>query len=121
METDQMGFAYYGVYAQYYEVGRVELLRSIGVSYKEIEAMGFALPVVNFNIKYIKPAFYDDELIIKTRIDSVTSVKLIFSYETFNQNGDLLNVGEVVLVFVNKVTNKPTLANDELINKLQCE
>ena len=117
-ETDQMGFAYYGVYAQYYEVGRVELLRSMGVSYKEIEAMGFALPVVNFNIKYIKPAFYDDELTIRTHINSITPVKICFSYETFNQIGDLLNVGEVGLVFVNKVTSKPTAANQELMNKL---
>ena len=117
-ETDQMGFAYYGVYAQYYEVGRVELLRSIGVSYKEIEAMGFALPVVNFNIKYIKPAFYDDELTIRTRISSITPIRICFSYETFNQIGDLLNVGEVLLVFVNKVTGKPTTATQELMNKL---
>ena len=70
-ETDQMGFVYYGIYAQYYEVGRVELLRSLGISYKEIEAMGFALPVVNFNIKYKKPAFYDDELTIETAIKEI--------------------------------------------------
>lgn len=61
-ETDQMSYVYYGVYAQYFEVGRVELLRSIGISYKTIESMGFALPVVNLNINYRKPAFYDDEL-----------------------------------------------------------
>ena len=58
-ETDQMSFVYYGVYAQYYEVGRVELLRSLGLTYKELEEMGFALPVVNLNIKYKKPAYYD--------------------------------------------------------------
>ncbi len=120
-ETDQMGFVYYGVYAQYYEVGRVELLRSIGISYKEVEAIGFALPVVNFNIKYIKPAFYDDELTIKTYIKSMPSVKIVFDYETFNQKGDLLNVGEVVLVFVNKITGKPSSAPEVLINRLKAK
>ena len=59
-ETDQMRFVYYGVYAQYYEVGRVELLRSLGISYKELENAGYALPVVNMNINYKKPAYYDD-------------------------------------------------------------
>lgn len=118
-ETDQMGFAYYGVYAQYYEVGRVELLRSIGISYKKIEAMGFALPVVNLNINYKKPAFYDDELIIKTTIKVMPTVKIIFDYETFNENGDLLNVGEVVLVFVNKKTGKPCYAPEIIMNKFK--
>ena len=84
-ETDQMSFVYYGVYAQYYEVGRVELLRSLGLSYKEIEAMGFALPVVNMNIKYMKPAFYDDELTIRTTIKELPSAKITFHYETLNE------------------------------------
>lgn len=118
-ETDQMGFAYYGVYAQYYEVGRVELLRSIGISYKNIEAMGFALPVVNLNINYKKPAFYDDTLTIETIIRAIPSVKIIFDYKTFNEVGDLLNTGEVTLVFINKKTRKPCHAPDVIINKLK--
>ena len=101
-ETDQMRYAYYGIYAQYFEVGRVELLRSLGVSYKEIEEMGYALPVVSFNVKYKKPAYYDDELTIKTTIKELPSTKITFYYETFNENKDLLNIAEVVLVFVNK-------------------
>jgi acyl-CoA thioester hydrolase len=114
-----MGFVYYGVYAQYYEVGRVELLRSLGISYKEIEAMGFALPVVNLNINYKKPALYDDELVIKTTIKEMPKLKIIFYYETFNENGDLLNKGEVILVFVNKETGKPCFAPNVIINKLK--
>ena len=65
-ETDQMGFVYYGVYAQYFEVGRVELLRSLGVDYKSLEEEGYFLPVVNLEVQYKKPALYDNELIIKT-------------------------------------------------------
>ena len=118
-ETDQMSFVYYGVYAQYYEVGRVELLRSLGLSYKEIEAMGFALPVVNMNINYKKPAFYDDELTIRTTIKELPSAKITFHYETFNEKGELLNLGEVILVFINKKTGKPCFAPEVIMNKIE--
>ena len=118
-ETDQMSFVYYGIYAQYYEVGRVELLRSLGVTYKELEEMGFALPVVNLNINYKKPAYYDDELTIRTTIKEVPSAKITFYYEMLNANNELLNIGEVVLVFVNKETGKPCFAPEMVINKFK--
>ena len=118
-ETDQMSFVYYGVYAQYYEVGRVELLRSLGLTYKELEKMGFALPVVNLNINYKKPAYYDDELTIRTTIKKLPSAKITFYYEMLNENNELLNIGEVVLVFVNKETGKPCFAPDMVINKFK--
>ena len=118
-ETDQMSFVYYGVYAQYYEVGRVELLRSLGLTYKELEEMGFALPVVNLNINYKKPAYYDDELTIRTTIKKLPSAKIIFDYETYNEHGDLLNTGEVVLVFLDKETGKPCFAPEVIMEKLK--
>ena len=118
-ETDQMSFVYYGIYPQYYEVGRVELLRSLGLTYKQLEEMGFSLPVVNLNINYKKPAFYDDELIIRTTIKTLPSAKITFYYEMLNAKNDLLNTGEVVLVFVNKETGKPCFAPDIVINKLK--
>ena len=77
-ETDQMGFVYYGVYAQYYEVGRVELLRSLGLSYSKIEDLGFFLPVVNLSVNYKKSAFYDNELNIKTTIKEIPRSKITF-------------------------------------------
>lgn len=106
-ETDQMGYAYYGVYAQYYEVGRVEALRLIGFSYKEVEARGILMPVVDFNIHYKKPAFYDDELTIVTMINEMPKgVKFPFEYECYNSNGDLLNTGKVTLVYIDKQSGK---------------
>ena len=81
--------------------------------------MGFSLPVVSFNISYKKPAFYDDELIIRTTINKLPSTKMIFFYETFNLNNDLLNSGEVTLVFVNNITGKPCVAPDILIAKFK--
>ena len=117
-ETDQMGFVYYGVYAQYYEVGRVELLRSLGLSYKSLENSGYELPVVNFTINYKKPAFYDDLLTVKTTIKEMPSARITFYYETLNSKGELLNTGEVVLVFMDKKTGKPCLAPAIVLDKL---
>jgi acyl-CoA thioester hydrolase len=118
-ETDQMSFVYYGVYAQYYEVGRVELLRSLGITYKELEESGYALPVVNLQIKYNKPAYYDDELIIRTTIKEMPSARITFYYETINSKGELLNTGEVVLVFMDKKTGKPCLSPTIVLDKLK--
>ena len=117
-ETDQMGYVYYGVYAQYYEVGRVELLRSLGVSYKSLEEMGFELPVVNFTINYLKPAFYDDNLILKTSLKTMPTSKIIFHYECFNEKRVMLNEGKVILVFVDSETKKPCKPPQLIINKL---
>ena len=118
-ETDQMGFVYYGVYAQYYEVGRVELLRSLGISYKKIEDMGFALPVVSMKIQYKKPALYDDNLVVKTTIKEIPeSTRITFHYEIYNERSELLNFGEVVLVFINKETKKPCIVPKLILEKL---
>ena len=120
-ETDQMKYAYYGIYAQYFEVGRVELLRSLGISYKKLEEEGYFLPVVNFKIHYKKPAFYDDELTIETTIKVKPSVKIIFNYKTYNENGELLNTAETTLVFIDIKTGKPCQAPELLLNKFKKE
>lgn len=106
-ETDRMGYAYYGVYAQYYEVGRVEAMRTLGFSYKEMEDRGILLPVVDFQVKYKKPAFYDDEVTVVTSIREVPGVRITFHYECYNQHRELLNTGIVTLVFIDKAKNKP--------------
>ena len=83
-ETDQMGYVYYGFYAQYYEIGRVELLRSLGISYKEIENAGYALPVVSMQTNYKSPALYDDLLTVRAIIKKKPLAKIIFDYEIYN-------------------------------------
>ena len=118
-DTDQMKYVYYGVYAKYLEVGRVELLRSIGTSYKQIEELGFGLPVVNLKIKYIKPAFYDDLLTIETTIKKINNIKLIFKYKIYNEQDVLLNTAETTLVFVNLDTGKVCSPPNLIVNKLQ--
>jgi acyl-CoA thioester hydrolase len=106
-ETDQMGYVYYGFYAMYYEVARVESLRKLGVTYKEIEAMGIIMPVLENRSKYIAPARYDEQLTVVATIRVKPSVKIGFEYEIYNERKELIHTGETILVFINKETNRP--------------
>ena len=117
-ETDKMGYAYYGIYPQYYEVGRTELIRSFGLSYKKLEDEGIMLPVLNLEIKYLKPAFYDDELTIKTKLMKMPAIRIEFEYEVYNQNGELLNMGNTTLVFIDAKTRKPRKAPQDFLEQL---
>lgn len=118
-ETDRMGYVYYGNYLQYYEVGRVEALRQIGTSYKEMEDNGVMLPVYTCNIKYHKSALYDDLLVIKTSIKVLPAVRISFDYEIYNQHNELINTANTVLIFINKATNKPCMAPAAFLEKIK--
>lgn len=118
-ETDQMKYVYHGNYAQYLEMGRIEWLRNLGISYKKMEESGIMLPVINLNINYLKSAKYDDLLTLKTRLINQPSVKIEFSYEIYNENQDLLTTAETTLVFINMKTNKPTRPPKYLLEKLK--
>lgn len=113
-ETDQMGIVYYGNYAQYYEVGRVELLRELGMSYKAVEESGTIMPVAKMECKYIKPAKYDDKLRIVTKITSMPSARVTFESSIYNEAGELLNIGNVTLAFVDLKTNRPGLVPESI-------
>jgi acyl-CoA thioester hydrolase len=118
-ETDQMGVVYHGNYAQYFEMGRVEWLRNMGVSYKWMEDNGVMLPVVSLSMDYKKPARYDDVLTVKTIFKSQTSVKIEFDYEIYNEKGELLTIGYSMLVFVNMKTGRPILPPDYVLDRLK--
>lgn len=106
-ETDQMGVVYHGNYAQYFEMGRVEWLRNLGVSYKWMEDNGVMLPVVNLSMNYKRPAKYDDLLTVKTILKSQTGVKIEFDYEIYNEKNELLTTGYSMLVFVDMKSGRP--------------
>ena len=106
-ETDQMGYVYYGNYAMYYEVARVESLRQLGLTYKELEDMGVMMPVLENHTKFIAPALYDDLLRIVTTIRNKPGVRIQFEYEIFNPSGKLINKGETLLAFVDKKSGRP--------------
>lgn len=118
-ETDRMGYVYYGNYASYFEVARVEALRDIGMPYLRMEEEGFLLPVLDYKVRYLKPAYYDDLLIIRTSISQLPTVKIMFSYEVFGEDGQKLNEAETTLVFINKQSGKPCKAPQELLAKLK--
>ena len=117
-ETDQMGVVYHGNYAQYFEMGRVEWLRNLGISYKWMEENGIILPVVSLTMNYKKPARYDDELTVKTIFKNQTSVKIEFDYEIYNDKQELLTTGNSILVFVDMKSGRPTMPPDYVREKL---
>lgn len=118
-ETDQMGYCYYGNYAQYFEVGRVEAMREIGMSYKSLEAQGFMLPVSELHINYKHPALYDDALTIETRITRIKGARLEFEYTIINEHGTLVAEAKTTLVFVAKETMRPTQPPASFIQLLE--
>jgi len=117
-ETDQMGVVYHGNYAQFFEMGRTEWLRSLGVTYKDMELNGIILPVVSINLTFIKSALYDDILTIHTFLKKEPMVKIEFNYEIKNQLDELICTGSSVLAFMNSKNMKPTRCPDYLLKEL---
>ena len=118
-ETDQMGYVYYGNYPLYYEVARTDMIRKLGWPYKKIEENGIMLPVLSLNVKYIKPAFYDDELTVKTYVKKLPTVRIEFEYEVYNEKNEIINKGNTTLVFVDMKTMKPTSAPKGFIDDIK--
>jgi acyl-CoA thioester hydrolase len=118
-ETDQMNVVYYGNYAQYFEVGRVESIRQLGYSYKEMEEAGIIMPVVEMNIRYLRPARYDDLLTIKTLLKEMpTDYRITFYQEVYNEQQKLLTAGKILLYFTEKGTMKKTNIPQALQEKI---
>ena len=117
-ETDQMGYMYYGNYAQFYEVGRVEMLRSLGMTYRSMEESGIIMPVLELHCKYLKPALYDEEITVKVIMAKMPSVRIHFKYELYDEKQDLINEGETTLVFIDIQRNKPCLPPPDFLNRL---
>ena len=117
-ETDQMGVVYHGNYAQYFEMGRVEWLRNMGVSYKWMEENGVMLPVVSLTMNYKKPARYKKIKTKKNIFKKQTSVKIEFDYEIYNEQKELLTIAHSVLVFVDMKTGRPMLPPDYIKAKI---
>ena len=118
-DTDQMGYVYYGNYARYYEIGRVEALRSLGFHYKAMEDSGVMMPVYENRSRYLRPARYDDLLTIRVTIRELPRVRIVFQYDIYNQHGEHLNTGETILVFMQVDSGRLTKAPAELIEKLK--
>ena len=119
-ETDQMNVVYHGNYAQYYEVGRAESIRSLGLTYKDMEAMGVVMPIIELHSKFVRPAHYDDLLTIKTMLKELPiDHRIEFHQEVFNESGKLLTIGRVVLYFINAKTKEKTVMPSQLFDRLK--
>lgn len=116
-ETDQMGVVYHGNYAQYFEIGRTEWLRTLGVAYKDMELSGVKLPVISLSFAFLKPAHYDDLLTIKVELAKKPMVKILFDYTISNENNEILCTGSSALAFIDIKANKPIKCPDYLLKK----
>ncbi len=117
-ETDQMGVVYHGNYALYLEIGRIEWLRKLGISYKNMEEKGVMLPVVSLNINYKKSAQYDDLIHVKTKLKKRPTAKIEFEYEITDKKGEILTTASTVLVFIDMKTNKPMRAPQYILDAI---
>jgi acyl-CoA thioester hydrolase len=118
-ETDQMGYVYYGHYATYYEVGRVELFRSLGFSYRELEESGIQMPVTQMRCKYLKPATYDEVIRIVTSIREKPTARITFHYDLYNPEDELINTGDTTLVFIDTQRERPVKVPDWFLEAVQ--
>lgn len=118
-ETDKMGYLYYGHYPKYYEVGRVEAMRALGIRYRDLEDVHqIMMPVMTLNMRYVRPAYYDDHLTVQTNIRKLPASTITFNVEVFNEAKKLVNGGLVKLCFVDKTTSKTIPSPAILLNKL---
>ncbi len=119
-ETDQMNVVYHGNYAQYFEVARAEAIRELGFTYKEMEASGVVMPIVELHTKFLRPAKYDDLLTIKTQLRELpTDHRIEFHHEVYNEEGKLLTIGRIVLYFLDAKTMARSVMPKELAQHVQ--
>ncbi len=119
-ETDQMGYCYYGNYAQYFEVARAEMIRSLGLTYRDMEKVhGVLMPVMSLNIRFVRPARYDEELRIVTTLRKLPEQTVTFYSDIYNENDELINGGSVKLGFISANDSKSIPAPDFLLEKLR--
>ena len=118
-EVDKMGYVYHGNYAKYYHISRTELMRSVGLSDKELENYNIIMPIIELNIKYLKPVYYDDIITIKTLLQKLPDTRMRFDHEVRNANNELINTASSTVVFVDMVTRLPMRAPKFFVDKLK--
>ncbi len=119
IETDQMGIVHHANYVQYYELARTECFEACsGMSYATMEAEGVMLPILEIQSKYLKPAYYNEILTIKSIVKELPSVYLYVEYEIYNEAGELINTGKTTLVFVRKDSRRPCRPPKNFMNNV---
>jgi acyl-CoA thioester hydrolase len=118
-ETDQMGYVYYGNYAMYFEVARVESLRAAGFSYKKMEEDGIIMPVLELHTQFVRPGKYDELLTVRTRIPEMPGIRIKFDYEVVNEKNETITKGWTTLTFLKKDSHRPCRPPQYLLDLLQ--
>lgn len=113
-ETDQMGIVHHSNYIRFFECGRSDMMQKAGLPIEEIERAGVMLPVVSVECHYRHPAYMGDRIRIVSKIDKVPMAKLVVSSEIYNQHGELLVTGKVVLGFIDARTRHPVRCPEKL-------
>ena len=118
-DTDQMGYVHHSNYAKYYETARWEAMRELGINYKEMEEKGILMPVISMKFDFMKPAFFDDLLTVKTIIKNLPKARMIFEYELYNDSSILINTAEIILAFIREATRKPCVPPEYCLQPLK--
>ena len=116
-ETDQMGLVHHGSYINYFEEARIAWISNLGFSYSEMEKSGIILPVSKINVIYLRPAYFDDDLLVSVEIAELPTSRLIFNY-TIKKEEEVIVTGTTVLAFLNKETKKPVKCPDYMLEKV---
>jgi acyl-CoA thioester hydrolase len=117
-ETDQMGFVYHGHFATWLEIARVEALRNVGVSYRELEEEGILMPVLDLQLHFLQPAKYDQVLRVVASVPEMPRVKIRFSYEIFNEEDCKICEASTTLVFLQRSSMKPVRTPVKVLERL---
>jgi acyl-CoA thioester hydrolase len=113
-----MGVVYYGNYGRLYEIGRTEMIRQMGLPYRELEETGIAMPVYSVESRYLYKLTYDELITIETEVTELPTARMSFKHRIYNQEGKLANDATVVLVFMDAATGRPVRAPEKLIRLL---
>ncbi len=116
-ETDQMGLVHHGSYVNYFEEARISWISNLGFSYSEMEKSGIILPVSKLNINYLRPAYFENDLVVNVELAELPTSRLIFNYTITNKH-DVVVTGTTVLAFLNKETKKPVRCPDYMLEKV---
>jgi acyl-CoA thioester hydrolase len=117
-ETDKMGYLYYGHYAKYYEIGRVESMRSLGITYKSLEDdYKVMLPVLEMKTRYLRPAYYDENIEIRSILYEMPEKMILFHHELYNEEKKLINKASIKLFFIDMEQQKRISCPDVLYSK----
>lgn len=115
-DTDCMGFVHHSNYLVYFETARTEMFRSLGLEYSAMEKNEIISPIISAELRYLRPASYDEVLRVVVTLDSISPVRLGLRYEVYDERDNLINTGKTVSAFLNRRTHRPVHVPEQIVN-----